>query len=111
RIGLAVRRAQDLACTERRLKEAPKLSEAYGAGVLSYSKVRALLRVLPPDEADGWVERARCMSVRRLEEALRECKPDADHENPEDAAGTGRWIEVKLKAEELDTVETAFELA
>src|ERR1700722_10061306 len=89
RLGIETRRAEDLACTHRRLPNFPALFQAYRDGRLSYSKIRLLVRhIAPADEAE-WMQRAETMTVRALERALREAHPDKPVD--EDEPASGRW--------------------
>jgi hypothetical protein len=55
----------------RRLEELPRLADAFAAGRVSYSKVRAITRVAEPDDGIDWVEHARHSSAAQLEKLVR----------------------------------------
>src|SRR3712207_7872044 len=50
RIGLSLGTARDQIRVARRLEELPELETAFAAGRVSYSKVRAIIRVAEPDD-------------------------------------------------------------
>jgi hypothetical protein len=74
----------------RALRELPRVQEAFGAGRLSYSQVRAITRVATPQEQERWVEAARCATGGQLEKLVRGVrrarKVDEDAADPELAA-------------------------
>lgn len=74
----------------RALRELPLVQEAFGAGRLSYSQVRAITRVATPEEQQRWVEAARCSTGGQLEKLVRGVrrarKVDEDAADPELAA-------------------------
>ena len=55
----------------RALLVLPLTAEAFGRGELSYSKVRALVRVVTPDSEDTLVELAKVATASQLEKFIR----------------------------------------
>lgn len=80
RCGMDARTARDHVRVARRLAEWPELRDAFAAGALSYSKVRALARVAPGDDAAVLIERARACTAGQLEREVRARRsaPSAD---------------------------------
>ena len=70
RLGLAARTVEQRAALERRLWQVPALRAARDGG-LPYEKVRLLSR-LPDREIEGWIPRARPLTVVELRAALAE---------------------------------------
>jgi hypothetical protein len=71
RLGLSARSLQDFAYVDRALGELPRLERAFVSGDLSWSKLRLLARVATGKDEGRWLERARALSVRALEHAVR----------------------------------------
>jgi len=73
-MGLSEGYVRSLARTGRKLADLPVVERAMRDGVIGLSKVRQLVRVAPPGDEAGqraWVERARRLTVRRLEQEVR----------------------------------------
>jgi hypothetical protein len=71
----------------RRLAELPLVREAFGRGELSYSQVRALVRVATPDLEPTLLEFARHSTAAQLEQILRAYRGVVGRElSPDDAA-------------------------
>lgn len=66
-LELAPQKANELASTARAMENLPALSEAFRAGRLSWTKVRALKRVVTPETEEMWVEFALEHSSREVE--------------------------------------------
>jgi 5-methylcytosine-specific restriction endonuclease McrA len=71
RCSLAPGAARERVRVARRLGELPQVREAFGAGELSYCKVRALTRVATPETEADLVEMARHATGAQLENLLR----------------------------------------
>ena len=71
RLGMSPRKARELKRLERLLFELPRIQKAYFAGELGYVKVRLLVRVASELTEAAWLERARRVTVRRLEDEVR----------------------------------------
>jgi hypothetical protein len=71
RTGLSLGPARQQVRVARRLEELPELAAAFGAGRISYSKVRAITRVAEPDDGIDWVELGRHSSAAQLEKIVR----------------------------------------
>jgi hypothetical protein len=71
RCSLAPSAARERVRVARRLKELPLVREAFGAGELSYCKVRALTRVATPEIEAQLVELARHATGAQLEKLVR----------------------------------------
>jgi len=69
--GIAPGAAREHVRVARRLRELPLVREAFAAGELSYSKVRALTRVENVEREAESVELARCATASQLERLLR----------------------------------------
>lgn len=69
RLGLAARTVEQRAALERRLWEVPALRKAVEEG-LPYEKARLVGRLERPADVDGWVARARTLTVVALRRAL-----------------------------------------
>lgn len=55
----------------RRLEDLPQIAEAFAAGRLSYSKVRAITRIAEPEDGVDWVALGRHSSAAQLENVVR----------------------------------------
>ena len=105
-LGISTRHAQELAWRVRKLESFPLVAQAVKAGKLLPSKVRLLLRTIEPDDEVEWIDKAMGLSVRRLEDALREKFGDKrkavpgsdgqDDDESDDTSPKGRWIEGRL---------------
>lgn len=63
--------AREKVCVARALRELPGVSEAFAAGRLSYSKVRAITRVATPANEALLVEYGQSSTAAQLERVLR----------------------------------------
>jgi hypothetical protein len=71
RCALSLATGRDQVGVARALEGLPEVREAFGAGRLSYSKVRALVRVATADTEAVLLETARCLSASQLERVVR----------------------------------------
>ncbi|MCZ7618454.1 MAG: HNH endonuclease [Myxococcota bacterium] len=78
RAGLSARQLQDLAHAHRAFATLPGLERALVANELPWSKVRLLTRVATPDDEERWIERARLLSIRQLEQEVRAARGHAE---------------------------------
>jgi len=82
RLGLCPRKARALVRIERILGSAPGLARAYRSGALSWVQTQALAPLVEAGVGRGhvaaWVDRARSVTVRRLQDDVREALVVAD---------------------------------
>jgi len=82
RLGLCPRKARALVRIERLLNRAPDLSRAYRSGALSWVQMQALAPLFEAGagcgHASAWVDRARSVTVRRLQDDVRGALAMAD---------------------------------
>ena len=71
RCGVGLQAAREKLRVGRRLGELPLVREAFAAGELSYSKVRAVCRVARPETESTLLEMARYATTAQLEEIVR----------------------------------------
>ena len=71
RCGIGLQAAREKLRVGRRLEELPLVREAFAAGELSYSKVRAVCRVARPGTEVALLEMARYATTAQLEEIVR----------------------------------------
>ena len=71
RTGLSTRTAQEYVRVARTLDELPRIRAAFAQGRLSYSKVRALTRVVTPDREDELLNVALSADAAQLERVVR----------------------------------------
>jgi 5-methylcytosine-specific restriction endonuclease McrA len=71
RCGLTPRTAREHVRIARRLGELPLIRAAFGAGELSYAKVRALTRIAEPETEEELLGLARELTAAQLERAVR----------------------------------------
>ena len=71
RCGIGLQAAREKLRVGRRLEELPLIRAAFGAGELSYSKVRALCRVARPETEPTLLDMARYATTTQLEEIVR----------------------------------------
>ena len=71
RIGLNLGAAREQVRVGRRLEDLPQIAEAFAAGRLSYSKVRAITRIAEPEDGVDWVALGRHSSAAQLENVVR----------------------------------------
>ena len=64
------RQVKDLESLGRRMAELPAVERAFAEGDLGWTKARELLRVVTPDVEEAWVERAKGLTNRQLEEQV-----------------------------------------
>ncbi len=74
RLGLSGREVRSLAAVEGRLNGLRRVDAAFSAGELSWSKVRLLAAIATRSDEEEWLGRARTMSVRALQRAVREAR-------------------------------------
>ena len=65
--GVGLRAAHDQVRVARALEALPAITAAFAAGTISYSKVRALVRVATPESDADLVELARCGTAAHIE--------------------------------------------
>ncbi len=95
RAGVSARQIQDLAHAHRAFATLPGLERALVANELPWSKVRLLTRVATPEDQSRWIERARRLSIRRLEQEVRAVRGPA--EGTLDAAADPPRVHVTLR--------------
>jgi hypothetical protein len=90
RTSLSPSAAREKVRVARALRELPQVQEAFGAGRLSYSQVRAITRVAATEDQERWIEAARCATAGQLEQLVRGVrrvrKVEQDAADPEYAA-------------------------
>ena len=96
RCGLGLQAAREKLRVGRRLLELPLVREAFAAGELSYSKVRAVCRVARPETEATLLEMARYATTAQLEEIVRTYRKVTGREELRDAndrhdARSNRW--------------------
>jgi hypothetical protein len=85
RCGLGLQAAREKLRVGRRLGELPLVREAFAAGELSYSKVRAVCRVAKPETEATLLEMARYATTSQLEEIVRTYRKVTGREELRDA--------------------------
>jgi len=87
RLGISNRQVQELARVDRALAELPALEHALLANALPWSKVRLVARVATAESEAVWIERARAVSTRQLEQEVRALADPSDpgHGEADDA--------------------------
>ena len=78
RAGVSARQLQDLAHAHRAFATLPRLERALVGNELPWSKVRLLVPVATAEDEDCWIERARLLSIRRLEQEVRAVRGPAE---------------------------------
>jgi hypothetical protein len=124
RTSLSPTAAREKVRVARALHELPVVQQAFGAGRLSYSQVRAITRVATPHEQQRWVELARHTTAGQLDKAVRGVrrvhKIEQDAADPELAAwrmqarksydGDGNAVyRIVLPAEQAAVLDAALE--
>lgn len=116
RTGLSVRTAQEHLRIGYALQDLPLISEAFAAGRLTYSKVRALTRVATAQREKELLSVALSVNASQLERLVREMRgidkaeaADGSGQEPEPVESEGRWswnedgsLEVSLRLSSLD---------
>lgn len=80
RAGMSLRTAHEHVRVAHALESLPKLTEAFAAGRVSYSKVRAITKVATPDTEDDWLYLAlagTAAHIDRLVRLTRQCSTPA----------------------------------
>jgi hypothetical protein len=72
RLGLSAREVQCLVQVGWRLEQLPATADAFARGALSWTQVRALVRVAALATEAAWIERARGLTARELEDVVDE---------------------------------------
>jgi hypothetical protein len=91
RPGVSARQLHELARVHRALAGLPALEHALVANDLPWSKVRLVARVATGEDESAWIARARAVSSRQLEQAVRSFAPSLDPaDGPEEAASETR---------------------
>jgi hypothetical protein len=97
RLGLSPRKLQELARIDRALTGLPSLDASLRGNLLPWCKVRLIARIATPETVDAWIERARAISTRALEAAVREqargtaLEPELAAEDPD----RHRWVRLR----------------
>src|SRR5581483_3790588 len=96
RCGVGLQAAREKLRVARRLGELPLVTEAFAAGELSYSKVRAVCRVARPETEPALVEMARYATASQLEEITRTYRsvtgrPELEGANDRHDGRFARW--------------------
>jgi HNH endonuclease. len=68
--GVGMRSAHDQVRVARKLESLPAITSAFVAGTISYSKVRALVRVATPESDADLVDLARCGTAAHVERVV-----------------------------------------
>jgi hypothetical protein len=105
-LGIQERTAEAMARLSRELRSRPLLRAAVCAGEVRPRHAQAVLLLARGEAEAGWVERAKVMTVRALEAAVRAERPGAVEE-PEAWA----TLHARLAPEERLELEAALELA
>lgn len=87
RAGMSLRTAREHVRMARALRDLPRIEDAFGAGELSFSKVRALTRIATRDTEEsllGIARNAPAAHVERLVAGLRKAKKEADGQDDAD---------------------------
>ncbi|OLE67087.1 MAG: hypothetical protein AUG09_04275 [Acidobacteria bacterium 13_1_20CM_2_68_7] len=106
RLGLSLRRCQNLLRTERALRDRPALAAAFEAGLLASSKLQVLAAVATPATQELWLARAQKLTVRQLEEQARAARTAASETEATGAAGQANAA-AEMLAEPSAGVSTA----
>ena len=69
--GISTRKTQYLVSIARYLEKLPKVSAAFEAGEITWTKVREICRVATPETEDEWIMRAKRLTNRALERMVR----------------------------------------
>lgn len=95
RCSITPRAAREQLRVARSLRELPRIRAAFGAGLLTYSKVRALTRVAEPETEPELLEIARHATAAQLERVLRGYRkaiaPDAAADTASRRRLTTQW--------------------
>jgi len=97
RLGLSPRKLQELARVDRALADLPSLEASLRWNVLPWCKLRLIARITTPETVDDWIERARTLPTRALEDVVRKqargtaLEPELAAEDPE----RHRWIRLR----------------
>jgi hypothetical protein len=112
RLGMGFSTARALQRLARELAARPALHAAVRSGHLSHRKALTVLPVAQGREELAWIARARAMTVRQLEVAVRDARTGSEARLDSDGA-QGPWsqVELSLTAAQRQTVEQAFSLA
>ena len=101
--GIKPRKARYLVLVAKRLERLPAIRDAFDSGALSWTKAREITKVATPANEAEWLERARVLSNRELEKAVRE----------QDGAGPGEFatMTMSMPTEVLEMWHDAYELS
>ena len=86
-MDLHPRRTRELLAIGRKLQELPAIDAAFCAQKLSWTKLRALVRVATPEHEAAWLERARALSCKQLELEVKLSKAGAAPRKPGERRG------------------------
>ena len=86
-MDLHPRRTRELLAVGRKLQELPAIDAAFCAQELSWTKLRALVRVATPEHEAAWLERARALSCKQLELEVKLSKAGAAPRKPGERRG------------------------
>ncbi len=90
-VGISVTTGRQHVAVARQIERLPAVRAAFGAGELSYSRVRAICRVAQPDDETRWLDVARQATASQLDRivsdtirATRAAEPNASAAHDED---------------------------
>lgn len=94
-VGMGSSTAREHVRVALRLRELPVIREAFAAGTISYSKVRAITRVAVPELQEKLLEWAECAPASELERVVRGCvrSDRLHHADPERTRGLSTRVE------------------
>jgi Domain of unknown function (DUF222)/HNH endonuclease len=74
RCGISIHASRERVRVARALEQLPRLSEAFGTGRISYSKVRAVTRVATPEDEATWLDLAESGTATHVERISAGCR-------------------------------------
>ncbi len=83
RVGMSARTARDQLRVAHALRELPRITEAFAAGRVSYSKVRAMTRIATPGSEESLLNVALHGTTAQLEELVRAARGVLDPRPPD----------------------------
>jgi hypothetical protein len=86
KVGMPARETRELIRTARKLEELRLIDAAFDEGKISWSKVRAIVRVAKPEHEEKWLKFARTHLAREVESAVAEAR---EGEAPPKGGGGG----------------------
>lgn len=99
-IGMAPKATLERLRVGRELESLPRIAEALREGALSWSVVREVTRVARPGRETQWLEKAKGLSMREIEELVAVHEPGDGPDDPPSGKARRHRVVIEMEADE-----------